>query len=70
MTLSVVAKLVGVSVQTLRRWFSDGVLSDDYRRVVHGVYSWREFSEDDVTELRRFVLLNKGRHDGKCSGVK
>jgi predicted site-specific integrase-resolvase len=43
------AERLGVSRQTLLRWFREGRVADTVRRDRNG---WREFSSDDIERIR------------------
>ena len=45
------AKLVGVSRQTLQRWFREGKAAD----VARDRRGWRVFSQGDIDRLRKVV---------------
>ena len=46
------ARRLGVSRQTILRWFSEGRIADDVRRDHR---NWREFDERDVERIRKSV---------------
>ncbi len=46
------AKLVGVSKETLLRWFREGRVADVVDRDRNG---WRNFSPDDIRRLQAFA---------------
>ncbi len=46
------AKRLGVSRQTLLRWFSEGRIADDVKRDHR---NWREFEERDIGRIRKSV---------------
>lgn len=50
-----VARTVGVSAITLRRWLLSGKVSE----VARDRNGWRLFSQKDVDRIRRFATLTK-----------
>jgi MerR HTH family regulatory protein len=57
---SEVARLVGVSKQTLLRWIRTGLV-DDVRRDQRG---WRVWSDEDLARVRRFRESYHGSQGG------
>jgi excisionase family DNA binding protein len=62
-----VAKLVGVSKNTLLRWLYDGILREPRRTPVGGA-AWRVWSQEDIERARRVkVTMRPGPKSKKKS---
>ena len=46
------AKVLGISKQTLLRWFSEGRVSDVEKRDRNG---WRLFTDQDISRIRKWM---------------
>lgn len=47
------AKKLGISKQTLLRWFSEGKVNDVNKRDRNG---WRLFSDQDISRIKKWML--------------